>query len=204
MRKITVTKALCSLRGFHLAAHLGGCASKVQYQPSGMWRNVAAARRTKVVKVADVDKIYKEQRDHEDLMIQMIEQYNRLPFIQQCGLWLLSHVEPQDVDLVWCLIHTSRGGAGSSMRFDFGAAAQSRCKIRGRVSWKDEQKRLSLKAMRELELTRLRQAWGAWKPRLEYELQVMDKKYHSLFRAYEKNNFFCDTGFLGSKTRQTR
>lgn len=198
-RKITVTKALCSLRGTGVTCWLADCSRRFHFQILPMWQDSLAGKRQSPTGISAPGRINyvgtirapkpKERYTKEDRMLRSIDVFEKLPFISQCGLWLFSYIESEDANLIWCLIQTSissRNGIG----FNFRDAAIYRIKTQ-KASWKDSYKQ-SLVDRRTQEECKLRAAWKKWQPILKSLLLSSKEKNPYLFKDYEKTYFFSD------------
>lgn len=200
MGKITVTKALCSLQGLSVCEYLAGCSSHFHFPQLPMWRECLAGKRESETGVVEPHKTYprpnldppeqrREALTREDRMQRAIDVFSRLGFLEQCGLWLFSHIDPEDQNLVWTLIRTSSGG-DARPGFHYRRAAEYRHPRRNRRNWKDSKQRekyhLQLDRTRADEAQQLKRLWRKWEPILSRALEKCVQEYPEIFDSYEK------------------
>lgn len=195
-QKITVVKALCSLRGGGVASYLAGCSVLFQFPPLPMWRECLKGKRESPYGVSGPGRINyfpvvhppksKEPPSREERMSRAIDIFNKVDLLTQCGLWLFSHIDVEDSNLIWCLIQTADSGRKTA--FNYRNAAAYRIKHHSE-NWKN--KTHHVETLRKCEQGRLRACWGMWKPKLEECLASSRKNNQTTFDTYEKVFFYA-------------
>lgn len=201
-QKITVTKALCSLRGSGVTAYLASCSCLFHYPPLPMWRECISGKRDSPYGISAPGRINyfptvhpprpKDKRTREDRMIRAIDVYKQLQFVERCGLWLLSHVDLEDANLLWCLIQTSTTGQRPGFNFRDAAAYRARS-ITKSNNWKDPEVMAHIErlaTLRKVAETQLRSVWDLWQPTLQRHLMTSKRKNPSVYKSYENNSFY--------------
>lgn len=198
--RITVTKALCSLRGINACTYLAGCSTLFHFPPMPMWRQAVSGRSESPFGITAPGRIYyyatlpptkpKDKVTREDRMVRALDLYARLNPLQQCGLWLLSHVDLEDSNLLWVLIESS-----SNNGWHYRDAAKRRIPRDGAKKWKDSALKKRYHAQvdtrRGLEKKAFQAVWERWKPELEARLEEARRNNPAFFEGYKKHYHRC-------------
>lgn len=161
-----------------------------------MWREALSGRYQSATGVRRPHKAYprpaldppekpKEALSREERMQRAIDVFSKLSPLQQCGLWLFSHIEAEDQNLIWCLIASS-----SNEGWHYRDAAKRRVPRGGKRNWKDgrekERYHAQIDSRRSVEKQLLRKCWLHWEPVLTQLLFATRKNYAFQSKTYEK------------------